>query len=446
MSFKLREIETRLEEIIVSTPRNVEIAYGLLEAYGKPKTTITQLRNGRRNLSHDPHTVALRRDLYFQFLPQQNLHSVINTLTESDEVISGAHRFVVVTDGKRLLAVDRVNREALPLDISLAELPHYAEFFLPWAGMEKARYRTESVIDEKAARKMADLYDEIRKHNPQEDPETTHALHLFFARLLFCFFAEDTDLFKKNQFSRSIESHTQRDGSDLAVHLGLLFHALNTEHHVNAPSYIQSFPYVNGGLFAMESTSLQFSAQARKLIIDGGDLSWANINPDIFGSMIRAGMHYTSTTNIMKVLDPLFLDNLREEFEKSYDSVPKLDRLLKRLGTIHVFDPACGSGNFLIIAYKELRTLENAILERILNLDPQRNVLFHLSEIKLDHFYGIELEDFAYEAAILSLWLAKHQMNLEFHEHFGVEQSTLPLLEAGHIVHGNAARLDWSSL
>jgi MmeI, DNA-methyltransferase domain/MmeI, target recognition domain/MmeI, C-terminal domain len=225
---------------------------------------------------------------------------------------------------------------------------------------------------------------------------------------------------------------------------------------VGYPAHLLKFGYVNGKLFERYSSAPRFTAKARSLVLDCGTLDWSQINPDIFGSMIQAvvhpnqraklGMHYTSVENIMKVLRPLFLDRLEEELDAAGDSVPKLDRLLERLAIIQVFDPACGSGNFLVLAYKELRRLEHESLRRLVELEPSRRRLFEFSRISLDNFYGIEIDDFAHEVATLSLWLAKHQMNVEFKELFGVEIPLIPLKEAGKITCGNATRMDWREI
>ncbi|MBT8245901.1 DNA methyltransferase, partial [Winogradskyella sp.] len=209
-----------------------------------------------------------------------------------------------------------------------------------------------------------------------------------------------------------------------------------------------------GGLFRDTIVSPKFTKEARKIIIECGDLDWSEINPDIFGSMIQAvvnpayrsglGMHYTSVPNIMKVIEPLFLNELYEEFEKQKDNPKKLRQLIYRISKLKIFDPACGSGNFLIIAYKELRKLEIQIWQQINELEPQYSFVF--TEVKLSQFYGIELDDFAHEMAILSLWLAEHQMNKIFVDElfdFGKAKPILPLKEAGHITQGNATRLNW---
>jgi hypothetical protein len=298
---------------------------------------------------------------------------------------------------------------------------------------------------------MAKLFDEIKKDNTNSSPEFSHSLNIFFSRLLFCYFAEDTNIFEYNQFSHAVESHTRADGSDLDVYLNRLFWVLNTplDKRGDIPHYLNAFPYVNGGLFKEEIPCPKFTSKSRQLLIDSGDSNdWSAINPDIFGSMFQAvispehrgglGAHYTSVPNIMKVIEPLFLNDLKEEFENASGNEKKLRELLHRITKIRLFDPACGSGNFLIIAYKELRRLEMLILKELGG--------FTFSGIHLNNFYGIELDDFAHEIAKLSLWLAEHQMNVEFFNEFGRTNPTLPLQDAGQIVCGNACRLDWEKV
>ena len=220
------------------------------------------------------------------------------------------------------------------------------------------------------------------------------------------------------------------------------------------PQFIKTFPYVNGGLFKEENPVPNFSMKSRKIIIECGSLNWRSINPDIFGSMIQAvvhhsqrgnlGIHYTSIKNIMKVIRPLFLDRLDDEFNRAGNRKANLNKLLNRLYRIKIFDPACGSGNFLIIAYKELCRLEIEILKKLHG--NQKNMKIMLGNINLNQFYGIEIDDFAYETARLSLYLAEHQMNLEFKEVFGETKPTLPLGKGGNIVCGNATRVDWEKI
>ena len=440
----ITQIEKNLGKLIKNLNEETFI-YDLLLAYNLPKATITRLQKGTANLSKLVGEVSLKKKLFFKEVYNEDLHLSITNLSKD---IKHNQRFVIVTDYKTLLAKD--TKMNVTLDIHLKDLPKNYDFFLPWAGMEKAQLQNENPADIKAAVKMAKLFDEINSDNEDDSPEFKKSLNVFLSRLLFCFFAEDADIFEDNQFSNAIASHTQQDGSDLKEYLDKLFEVLNTPENqrVGLPEYLNAFPYVNGGLFAEKHNAPNFSYASRKAIIESGSLSWSEINPDIFGSMFQAvnhadnrgtlGQHFTSVPNIMKVIEPLFLNDLKEDFENARGNNNKLNQLLYRLKNIKVFDPACGSGNFLIIAYKELRRLEMEIFKEMGSLA--------LSEISLNQFFGIELDDFAHEIAILALWLTKHQMNVEFFKEFGRTNPTLPLTDAGNIVQGNACRLDWEEV
>ncbi|WP_420580199.1 class I SAM-dependent DNA methyltransferase [Reichenbachiella sp.] len=471
----IAQIENNLQQLMKSFDRETFI-YRLLRAYGLPKASITRLKKGNLNLSKIPGEISWKKKLVFKEEFEKDLHL---TITELAHGIKYAQRFVVVTDYQTLLAIDTKTDEKL--DIELKDLPKHYDFFLPWAGMEKAQHADENPADVKAAERMAKLFDEIKKDNPDNSPEFVHGLNVFLSRLLFCFFAEDTKIFKPGQFTKAISSHTQTDGSDLNQYMDKLFDVLNTpeKQREGLPVYLSEFPYVNGGLFEKKIQAPKFTRRSRQAIIDSGELDWSAINPDIFGSMMQAvitpehrgglGIHYTSVPNIMKVIEPLFLDDLYISFEKAQSNPKKLNELLYRLSKIKIFDPACGSGNFLIIAYKELRRLEIKIIRHLQELKqiasgfgakteqltfiPKSQVdlaasfeveLF--SRIQLNQFYGIELDDFAHEIAQLSLWLAEHQMNAEFKQEFGQSKPTLPLKDAGLIVHGNACRIDWEEV
>ncbi|MCK5602997.1 class I SAM-dependent DNA methyltransferase [Candidatus Pacearchaeota archaeon] len=440
----IAQIEINLQKLINTLSRDTFI-YDLLLAYGQPKASITRLKKGNLNLSKQDGEVSWKKKVLFKEEYIDDLHFTISELAEN---IKHDQRFVIVTDFKKLLATDTKTKNNLEID--LKDLPKYYDFFLPWAGMEKTQHQNENPADVKAAEKMAKLFDEIKKDNPDDSPEYIHGLNVFLCRLLFCLFAEDTNIFKENLFTSSISSHTQTDGSDLNEYLDKLFETLNIpeDNRRGLPAYLNDFPYVNGGLFAQTIKSPELTRRSRQAIISGGELDWSEINPDIFGSMIQAvfspenrgelGMHYTSVPNIMKVIKPLFLDELYEELEKAGNNKKKLNMLLERLYRIRIFDPACGSGNFLIIAYKELRKLEMAVFKA--------GTMMNLSGISLTQFYGIEIDDFAHEIAMLSLWLAEHQMNVEFFKEFGKSNPTLPLKDAGNIVHGNACKIKWSDV
>jgi len=474
----ISKIEENIQQLVKS-PSQEEFIYGLLLAYGLPKASITRLKDGAYNLSKKKGTILWKKKLLFQEVFDQDLHACIDQLRRNEDAIKHSPRFVIVTDYETLLAYDTKTKDTL--DTKLKDLAKYFDFFLPWSGREKAQAKLENPADVKAAEKMAKLYDNIRQDNPHQfhDYKSLHELNVFLSRLLFCFFAEDTEIFPKKLFVNSIASHTQPDGSDLSEYLERLFEVLNTKHsdRKGFPEYLKKFEYVNGGLFSDSYTAPKFTPRSRKMLIECGELDWSEINPDIFGSMIQAvvhpdqrggmGMHYTSVSNIMKVIEPLFLNELNEEFENNQHNPQKLDKLLGRLSTIRIFDPACGSGNFLIIAYKELRLLEIKILKQLKALSEGTSELDDVqaslipkaqmslastyvpqlfSRVDLSQFYGIELDDFAHEIAILSLWLAEHQMNVKFNEAFQKKLPSLPLKQGGKIICDNATRLDWEKV
>ncbi|WP_206497658.1 class I SAM-dependent DNA methyltransferase [Rhodococcus sp. KRD175] len=453
-----KAVEERVAHLGNRESYDREFIFDLLLAYGKPKSNVTLLRNGSRNVATDPDLeVAQKNVVYFRETNREPLAD-IEELRTSPAVTRYNTRFVIVTDYDELVAVDMKTAENKVFPIR--DIAKHFTFFLPWAGMEKAQYTSEAHADVKAAERMGKLFDELLAANPNliHQAHGRHALNVFFTRLLFCFFAEDTGIFDDNQFTTAVGSHTQADGSDVAAFLTDLFAALDTEAATDKPHYLSAFPYVNGRLFEVSTEHVVpgFTKHSRALLLDLGALDWSEINPDIFGSMFQAivtpgkrsdlGQHYTSVPNILKTIEPLFLDGLKVQFDSSFDNVSQLEKLLERIGQIRVFDPACGSGNFLVIAYKELRRLEHAILERLAELSAKHQVLYAVSKIDIENLYGIEIDDFAVEVAILSLWIAKHQMNREFKEKFGVEIPLIPLKETGQIRADNATRVDWNAI
>ncbi len=444
----IEKIEDNVQ-MLVSNIVEETFVYDLLLAYNQPKASITRLKKGDYNLSKTSGEILWKKKLFFKKETDSDLHNFIDSLKSDPRITKHHPRFIIVTDFKILLSVDTKTDDTL--DIPVVDLSKHYDFFLPWAGKEKSQFQNENPADIKAAERMGRLYDIILEDNPAEDESSRHALNIFLSRLLFCFFAEDTGIFPDNLFTNAMASHTDQDGSDLQIYLQKLFKVLNLSERSDYPQFLQDFPYVNGGLFADDYPVPTFSAKSRKIIIECGALNWKAINPDIFGSMIQAvvhndqrsglGMHYTSVVNIMKVIEPLFLNDLYAELERAGNNKKKLMNLLNRLCHLRIFDPACGSGNFLIIAYKELCKLEIEIFKQV---EGKQITLF--SNIKLTQFYGIELDDFAHETAKLSLWLAEHQMNLAFKEVFGQTRPTLPLKDGGNIVYGNATRMDWGEV
>lgn len=449
------EIEDKLKELCNNIDKSSFI-YDLLLLYDQPKASITRLQKGNLNLAKIEGEVDWKKKLYFKAFPKSNvdLHVAITNIKSQ---IKHDERFVIVTDFINILANDTKTGENLESPIK--ELYKHYDFFLPWAGIEKTEHKSENPADIKAARKMAKLFDEIKADNPDfvnYDEEKRHDLNIFLTRLLFCFFAECTGIFSQKQFTNALDSETKDDGSDLNVFFERLYSVLDmpTSKRREIPDWLNAFPYVNGKLFTKKIHIPHFTARSRAAIIAGGELDWSTINPDILGSMFQAvilveqradlGQHYTSVPNIMKVIEPLFLNDLKKEFElaKEYkdehESNKKLDELLVRISKIKIFDPACGSGNFLIIAYKELCRLEMEIIKASDSLA--------MSNIKLENFYGIEIDDFACEISQLSLYLAEHQMNMEFKSMFGRTNPTLPLQKAGNIVRANATRINWNEI
>ena len=465
MRLSVRELEERVGALAGRKYFSQELLYDLLAAYGRSAGSITRLRKGDLNVARDPHEgeVAQKNVVYFRPVPHQastdQLLGLMGELTDAEYVTRYSPRFVLVTDYHRLLAYDTHTRETL--NTPLAEIGQHVAFFLPWAGMEKTTYISEHHADRKAADKMAVLFDELLKVTPslKETPESRHNLNTFFSRLLFCFFAEDTEVFSSNQFTNAVGSLTLTDGSDTHEVIAQIFAALDAESREDKPAVAAGFPYVNGRLFAVQPGQYVpvFNRRARELLLELGALQWGDINPDIFGSMFQSvidegqranlGQHYTSVPNILKTIEPLFLDDLKAQLEAAEGSTKRLQKLLERIARIKVFDPACGSGNFLVIAYKELRKLEHTILEKLQELsgDYQSQLLLE-SRIRIENFYGIEIDDFPAEIAVLSLWIAKHQMNVEFKQKFGTSIPLIPLREAGAIRCDNAARLDWQEV
>lgn len=453
----VKEIENKLQGIIDNFSKE-EFIYDLLLAYGISKTSVTRLKKGDFNLSKNKNEILYKKKIFFKVEEADKLLDTVDTLSKDESILKQQPRFMIATDYKHIVAKDlKIGKN---LDIEIDELPKYFDFFLPLAGSEVYKASNDNKADRDAAYKMAMLYDLLREENPDiyNCKEAIHNLNIFLSRLLFCYFAEDTEIFEEESiFTNTLVQHTDDNGSDTHEFLNRLFERLNSKESDGFASYLTKFPYVNGGLFKDNIDTPIFSSKARKVLIELGDLNWKEINPDIFGSMIQAvvideyrsdlGMHYTSVPNIKKLIKPLFLDKLYEEFEKSKDSVKKLRELNIRMSKMKFFDPACGSGNFLIITYKEIRLLEIMILQQIIELEQSGFMVF--SAISLEQFYGIEIDDFAHEVAILSLWLAEHQMNQYFEEQlegYTDHQSIIPLKKSGTIIPGNATRINWNDV
>ena len=450
-SFTYKEIEQNLQKLQHNTNPD-EIGYLILSAFGTTDTYIRRYKSGKGNMAKDG-GLLVKKSIAFQTAPTIKLTESLEAMKADEHIARQKARILAVSDGKTILAYDPVNKESYENNVDKLWLDF--QFFFPLGGVEKYIITEENPADVKAAEKMAKLHNEIRRFNEFSSEADWHDLNVFMMRLLFCFFAEDTHIFDKGIFTDFIHRYTLEDGSNLTQALDEVFNVMDEPLRVGQSRVFAQFPYVNGGLFHTRIAIPKMGMRARKLILECSELNWGEINPDIFGSMMQAvvtpelraglGMHYTSVPNIMKVIQPLFLNELEEAFANAFDNQKKLDTLLIRISKMKFFDPACGSGNFLIITYKELRRLEIRIWQRIAELTGIRILPF--SNLSISQFYGIELDSFGHEIAMLSLWLAEHQMNAEFTRTFTqVKIDALPLKNITTIVQGNACRVDWNEV
>lgn len=446
------EIEEAISALAEQPFDGGEFPYLFLQAFGNKETTIKRLRVGATNKS-DLGGVLQTSHIHIAVASPGGTTKMLAALKLSPATTKAKARFILATDGTDFEAEDLESGETVAC--SYADFPNHFGFFLPLAGITTVKQVRESSFDIRATSRMNRLYVELLKDNPAWDkPERRHDMNHFMARLIFCFFAEDTDIFVgDNLFTATIEQMSERNSSNTHEVIGEVFRAMNTKvkdrKAAGIKSWADAFPYVNGELFSGSVETPRFSKIARSYLLHIGGLDWTKINPDIFGSMIQAvaedeergalGMHYTSVPNILKVLNPLFLDDLRARLEEAGDNSRKLLNLRARMAKIRVFDPACGSGNFLVIAYKEMRAIEAEINRR-------RKEDGRKTEIPLTNFRGIELRDFPAEVARLALIIAEFQCDVLHRGQKDALQDFLPLDAENWITCGNALRLDWLSI
>ena len=447
------EIEEAISQLAEQPFDAANFPYAFLEAFGNKETTIKRIKNGGENKSDITNGVLQRNNIHIAVCHAGNNTAILDQLRVSAATEKFKAKFILATDGADFEAEDLTTGETLAC--RYADFPNHFGFFLALAGISTVKQIRESSFDIRATSRLNRLYVELLKNNPEwSTAERRHDMNHFMARLIFCFFAEDTDIFNVNNlFTATIEKMSAKDASDIDWVISEIFRAMNTPIHERATGkfrpWADAFPYVNGGLFSGSTETPKFSKIARSYLLHVGSLDWTKINPDIFGSMIQAvaddeergalGMHYTSVPNILKVLNPLFLDDLRAELEAAGDNPRKLLNLRKRMAHIRVFDPACGSGNFLVIAYKQMREIEAEINKR-------RGELHLKSEIPLTNFRGIELRDFSAEIARLALIIAEYQCDVVYIGQKEALQAFLPLDSQNWITCGNALRLDWFTI
>lgn len=429
-----------------------EFPYAFLEAFGNKATTIKRLRSGSSNKS-DVGGVLQTSNIHIKTCDEGQVNESLKILRDSAATKRAKAKFILTTDGVEFQAEDLLSGETVACDHS--DFPDHFGFFLALAGISTVKTIRENAFDVRATGRLNRLYVEILEQNPDWGAaDRRHDMNHFMARLVFCFFAEDTNIFARSGlFTSTVETMSARDSSNTHEVISELFRAMNTPYDdrkaAKVPRWADDLPYVNGGLFSGSPAVPRFSRIARSYLLHVGNLDWKKINPDIFGSMIQAvadneergalGMHYTSVPNILKVLNPLFLDDLRNSLEIAGDNPRKLLNLRNRIARIRVFDPACGSGNFLVIAYKEMRSIEAEINKR-------RGEPDWKTEIRLTNFRGIELRDFPAEIARLSLIIAEYQCDVMYRGQKEALNDFLPLDTANWITCGNALRIDWLSI
>ena len=374
--------------------------------------------------------------------------------------VSQTPRAIVVSDFARVRFYDLANDCALT-EFALKDLRKFVTLFGYMIGAdERGEIREQDPVNRKAAEQMAKLHDAMKAVG-----YAGHPLEVYLVRLLFCLFAEDTGIFKPNQFCDFIEQRTSADGSDLAAKLAELFQVLNTppaNRLATRDESLAAFPYVNGGLFAEFLPIAAFSPEMRRAILDCGELDWSKISPAIFGAMFQGvmdekarhdlGAHYTSEENILKLIRPLFLDGLRSEFDDicALNGTSRPSRLRafhEKISSLTFLDPACGCGNFLLIGYRELRHIEMDVLDELHKDDPALVLdVTQLCKVNVSQFYGIEIEPFPAEIAKVALWLMDHLCNMEVADRFGQYFARIPIKDAPHIVCANALTMDWGEL
>ena len=445
------EIEEAVSALAEQPFEAGEFPFAFLQAFNKV-TTIKRLRSGASNNS-DIGGVLQRNHIHIKVSPEGEAAAALAALKDSPATARAKARFVLATDGREFHAEDLSSGDVVVCDYP--DFPEHFGFFLPLAGITTVRQIRESAFDIKATGRLNRLYVELLKENPEWGAaDRRHEMNHFMARLIFCFFAEDTRIFAgQDLFTGTIERMSTRDSSNTHEVIGEIFRAMNTDAAVRQaagiPRWADAFPYVNGGLFVETTDVPGFSRIARSYLLHIGHLDWKKINPDIFGSMIQAvaddeergalGMHYTSVPNILKVLNPLVLDDLRAKLDEAETNSRKLLNLRNRMARIRVFDPACGSGNFLVIAYKEMREIEAEINKR-------RGEKDRRTGIHLTNFRGIELRDFPAEIARLALIIAEYQCDVLYRGQREALAEFLPLDAENWIICGNALRLDWLAL
>ena len=373
-------------------------------------------------------------------------------------------QYILISDFQTFHLYNLHSLDKEPLICSLSEISKRADWFMFLVDKRVIAYSEELPINRKAVEQIARLHDALLRAN-----YTGRDLESFLTRLLFCLFADDTGIFGEDGQFKKLVAKTKEDGSDLGMAIAMLFQVLNTAHdkrQTNLDEALKAFEYVNGGLFAEQISIPSFDFDLRTILVKCSELDWSGISPAIFGAMFQSvleagatdtahrkesrrelGAHYTSERNILKVIQPLFLDELHKEFEQAITK-PKLQALYDKLHTLKFFDPACGCGNFLVIAYRELRRIENDVIAKLYFKGEQGGLLDvkEYCKVSIEQFYGIEIDEAAVHIARVAMYITDHQLNLESGAKFGKTRATVPLIATPHIHCGNALRMNWNNV
>ena len=464
------EIEEAVSDLVLKPFDRAEFPFQFLESFGNKETTLKRLKSGSSNRTDVDGAVLQRSNIHVLTTEPGGVEAGLTALRSSPKTAQQKAKFILATDGEALAAEDLNNGETL--DCAYAELPNHFGFLLPLAGITTNKEIKNNPIDIKATGRLDKLYVELLQDERNKDwanEDGRERFNHFMAQLIFCFYAEDTSIFYApgmamfgdrpdsyaGLFTETVREMSESDGSNTDHVIGEIFAAMDIDTRrdarkaANVKSWADKFPYVNGGLFGGKADVPRFTKMARTYLLRAGELKWTDINPDIFGSMIQAvaddeergelGMHYTSVPNILKVLNPLFLDDLNAQLDRAGTNPQSLGKLKKRLAHIRVFDPACGSGNFLVIAYKKMREIEHKA-NLAAGWGPMQ------SEIPVRNFRGIELKSFAAEVARLALVIAEYQCDEIYIGQKQADIRFLPLDTQNWIICGNALRLDWLSI
>lgn len=438
---KFENIESNFKSLQFGENK-VEFITSFLRAFDFPESTLIRIK---LNHSDDSNIVKLKKKVLFIYTPSTALHLELESIKEKG-LKSLGERFVIVFNKSHLLGYDVKTKESVKT--SIKQVYQYLEFFLPLLGQEKAITVKHQSADIKAAEKLAAIYNEVILHPDFKASHNKKDLDVTISRLLFCFWIDSLGLLGNGKMKRILKNHTLENGSNTQSVLNMVFRALSEGAPPNAQVEFKEIPQLAIDLFSMEATTPPFSRKARKLLIELSDVDWSDINPDILGSLIQSVVdsddnsglsnHYTSSSNILKVIGPLFLDELYIEFEQNKDNLEQLTALAKKIQTIKVFDPSCVTGNFLIVSLKELNLLCDQIREAIHDLNGNSVFL----QVNLSQFYGIEESFFKHQIAKIGLCIESFKSDLERLSKDRIVQR----IEQSNILNANPTQVDWSSM